>query len=310
MVLSVPSLAVAESYFPLRGDQGPLTQFQPHAALWLSEDRILMSDIRFNNLQIFDTQGRRFRIFDAATNKGPAQFVGLSQLGPEDFLALGSHYHEKNHPRFQDMRSRLHRFTLNLEKEELNLDDFKSNLSPQEPLRYTRMWGATPLRQLEFCGLDVNQDEDIAWFGLTRPLSEEGNLLLLRCSLKSLLENDERLRFTEVDTGFKLPAEERCQRPTYLTDLKVLDDGSILLLLSADDVAGKRFCTNSLWRWVPGGVATLVKKDLAAENRATGMALRSLGGGQYKVALVCDNAYDETSIPPRLVILEQVLKIH
>jgi hypothetical protein len=310
ILLSFPATVLAESFFPFRGDQGPLEDFQPQAAVWLADNRLLVADLRFNNLQLFDEEGRRFRLFEAATNKAPAQFVGMCQLGVDDFLILGSHYHEKNHPRYRDQRSRFHRFFFNLEREDLRLDDFKLNLSPAESLRQTRMWGSSPTRLLKFAGFGVNSSRDIAWFGLAMPASEKGNLSLLRCSLKGLLAQDEALEFTEVDTGFKLPLEKRSQRPMYLTDLEVLDDGSLLLLLTADDLEGKRLCTNSLWRWKSGGKATLVKDDLASENRATAMAVRHLGQGKYKVALICDNATAETEIPSRLVILDQALKIH
>lgn len=284
--------------------------FKPQAAEWLSDELILISGSDLNNLQIFDVDGRRFRLFDAASNKPPAHFVGLDRLEGDEFLILGSHYHEKNHPRYRNQRSRLHKFSLNLETETVTLDDFKENISPLEPLRKTRMWGQTPLRQLEFCGIAANRRRDILWFGLTQPKSEKGNLALLRCSLKGVLEQKEDLEFTEVDTSFQVPDEERCQLPSYLTDLEVLDDGSLLLLFTADDIEGKRLCTNSLYRWVPGGKATLVKKDLAPENRATGMAVKSLGKGSYRIALVCDNVASETGIPPRLVVLQEAIKIH
>jgi len=303
-------MAVAESPVPFRGDRGTLNDFKPQAAEWLTDDLILVSDSHLNNMQIFDTSGRRYRLFDAATNDGPAHFVGLDRLSEKEFLILGSHYHEKNNSRYRQTRSRLHKFYLDLETEDLRLDDFKHNISPQEPLRMTRMWGSTPLRQLEFSGLAVNQAKDIAWFGLVQPKSEKGTLSLLRCSLKGLLAQDKDLEFVEVDTGFEVPLEERCQRPLYLTDLEVVDDGSLLLLFTADDVEGKRFCTSSLYRWVPGGKATLVKKDLAPNNRATGMAVKSLGGGNYRIALVCDNVTSRTDQPPRLVILNQPVKVH
>ena len=306
----LPTLALAESPVDMRGDEGPLMEIQPQAVEWLTDDLLLVSGSHRNNLQIFDTSGRRFRLFDAASNSAPAHFVGLDRISEDEFLILGSHYHEKNHPRYRKQRSRLHKFQLDLDTETVTLDDFKENISPLEALRKTRMWGSTPLRQLEFCGIAVNKRKDLVWFGLTQPESEKGNLALLRCSLKGLLAQDEDPEFTEVDTGFKLPLEERCQLPTYLTDLAVLDDGSLLLLLTADDIEGKRFCTNSLYRWVPGGKATLVKKDLAPENRATGLAVKSLGGGQYRVALVCDNVASETKVPPRLVVLSQPVKVH
>lgn len=308
MLLSFPSTAWAESFFSFRGDQGPLEDFQPQCAVWLSEDRILVGDIRFNNLQIFDTEGRRFRLFEAATNRAPAQFVGMTQLGEDEFLILGSHYHEKNHPRYRKQRSRLHKFHLDLENEELELDDFKENLSPEQALRKTRMWGSTPLRQLQFAGIGVNKAKNIAWFGLAKPESEEGNLALLRCPLDKLLAQDESLEFTEVDTGFALPLEKRCGRPQYLTDLKVLDDGSLLLLTTADELEGGRLCTNTLYHYRPGTGVTEIKSDLAPENRATGMALRRLGKGRYQVALVCDNVTHETGIPSRLVILNAPLQ--
>jgi hypothetical protein len=303
-------MALAESPVPLRGDKGPLMDFQPQAVEWLTDDLLLISDSHRNNLQIFDTDGRRFRLFDAATNKAPAHCVGLDRLTEDEFLILGSHYHEKNHPRYRKQRSRLHKFQLDVGTETLSLDDFKENISPLGALRMTRMWGMTPKRQLEFCGIAANRRKDIVWFGLTQPKSEKGNLSLLRCSLKELLAKDEDLEFTEVDTGFEIPVEGRCQLPMYLSDLDVLDDGSLLLLLTADDIEGKRFCTNSLYRWTPGRKATLVKKDLAPENRAMGLAVKSLGSGKYRIALVCDNVAHETEVPPRLVVLDQPLKIH
>lgn len=269
-----------------------------------------MADIRFNNLQIFDAEGRRYRLFDAATNHGPAQFVGLDQYDKDEFLILGSHYHEKNHPRYRKQRSRFHKFRLYVDREDLILDDLRQNISPLKALRMTRMWGSTPKRQLQFEGFGINKARDIAWFGLAKPVSEKGNISLLRCSLKGLLKQDEELEFFEVDTGLKVPLEKRTQRPMYLTDLEVLDDGSLLLLLTADDLDGGRLCTNSLYRWAPGRKATLVKEELAPENRATGMAVRHLGKGSYKIALVCDNAKDQTELPPRLVILGQALKLH
>ena len=308
--LTLPLTALAESPYEFRGDQGPLADFQPQAAEWLADDRLLISDSHRNNLQIFDTQGRRFRLFDAATNKAPAHFVGLDRLSEEEFLILGSHYHEKNHPRYRDQRSRLHKFFLDFEKEELILSDFEANLSPKEPLRNTRMWGSTPKRQLQFCGVATDQERNLAWFGLQRPETETGHLSLLSCPLDKLLAVDESLEFTEVDTGFELPLEKRSQRPMYLTDIECLDDGSLLLLLSADDVEGKRLCTNSLYRYVPGGSAVLMKEDLAPQNRATGMAVKSLGNGVYKIALVCDNMTSETGIPSRLVILSEPMRLY
>ncbi len=308
MFVLVPSSVAAESYFPFRGDQGPLKEFQPQAAVWLSQDRLLVTDSRFNNLQIFDTEGRRFRIFDAATNHAPAQFVGLTGYDKDEYLILGSHYHEKNHPRYRDQRSRFHKFRFYAEKEDLILDDLRHNLSPQEPLRRTRMWGATPTRQLQFAGFAINRNKDIAWFGLGKPLSEKGNIALLRCSLKGLLAQDQELKFTEEDTGIHQPIEKRSSEPMYLTDIEVLDDGSLLLLLTADQLEGKRLCTNSLWHWTPGGKAVPVKEELAPENRATGMAVHSLGDGTYRVALVCDNLTEQTGIPSRLVIFDSPLK--
>lgn len=310
LFLLLSALAPAETFFPFRGDQGPLPEFRPQSALWLSEDMLLLGDVHRNNLHIFDTTGRRFRVFDAATNQGPAEFVGMSQLGEDDFLILGSHYHEKNHPRHRDLTSRLHRFYFNLEKEDLRLDDFKKNISPLESLRRTRMWGATPLRQLKFAGLGVDESKDIAWMGLTKPESVQGNLSLLRCSLSQLLSQDKSLEFTEVDTAFRVPIEESSRKEMYLTDLKVLDDGSLLLLLTADDLENNRLATNALYRWVPGGKTTLIKDDLGAEKRATAVAIRSLGGGSYRVALVCDNATKQTDIPSGLLILSEPLKIH
>lgn len=281
---------------------GVLKDFRPNAACWLSEDRLLLADVRYNNLQIFDTEGRRFRLFEAPSIKAPVQYVGLSALPDNEFLLLGSHYHAQNHPRYRDQRSAVHK--IHLVGEELAQPEH--NYSPREALRRLRMWGSTPLRQLEFCGLAVDVENNVAWFGLTQPSSEKGTLSVLKCPLDQLLAEDPDIEVTEVDTGFVLPKDGPCDRPTYLSDIACLDDGSLLFLLTADDIEGKRFCSNSLWHWSPrGGAVTLVRENLAMQNRATGMAVRSLGNGSYKVALVCDNDTEATGIPAGLVVLEE-----
>lgn len=303
-------MALAESSNPLRGDEGVLTDFEPQAAVWLTPDRVLVSESGLNNLHIFDLEGRRFRKFNAATNKGPAHFTGMAHLGGNEYLVLGSHYHEKNHPRYRDLRSRLHRFRLNVEDEDLILDDLRQNISPLKALRRTRMWGAQPLRQLEFSGISVDKANGLVWFSMVQPLSDKGEITLLRYPLKDLLEGNDDADFTEVNTNLESPIGSRCQKPSYVTDLHALDDGSLLLLLTSDDQDGARLCSNSLWRWMPGRGATQVKADLAPERRATGMAVRSLGSGEYEIALVCDNLTGKTGIPPTLVRFSESLKIH
>ena len=72
---------------------GVLKDFRPNAACWLGEDRLLLTDVRYNNLQIFDTEGRRFRLFEAPSIKAPVQYVGISQLANDEYLLVGSHYH-------------------------------------------------------------------------------------------------------------------------------------------------------------------------------------------------------------------------
>ncbi len=302
----LPASVVAEPVIPLRGDMGVLKDFRPNAAAWLSDDRLLLADLRYNNLQIFDLEGRRFRLFEAPSIKAPAQFVGLAKLPDDQFLALVSHYHEQNHPRYRAQRSTLLRVHLTGE----DLQQPEHNLSPVESLRRTRMWGASPLRQLEFCGLAVDAESNLAWFGLARPGTNKGTLSLLSCPLDRLLAEDPELEFTEVDTGFTLPIDGPSGQPTYLADIAALDDGSLLLLLTADDIEGRRFCSNSLWHWDPKTRETvLLRDDLALQNRAKGMAVRSLGDGSYRIALVCDNDTELTGIPAGLVVLDQPVSV-
>ena len=297
---------VAEPVIPLRGDMGVLTDFRPNAAAWLSDDRILLADVRYNNLQIFDVEGRRFRLFEAPSIKAPVQYVGLAKVADNEFLALGSHYHEQNHPRYRTQRSSMQRIHLDGE----DLQQPEHNMSPVESLRRTRMWGSSPTRQLEFCGLALDAEKNIAWFGLAKPGSEDQTLTLLRCPLDKLLAEDPNLEFAEVDTGFKLPADGPSGQPTYLADIATLDDGTLLFLLTADDIEGRRFCSNSLWHWNPeGGEVSLVRDNLAMQNRAKGMAVRSMGDGSYKIALVCDNDTELTGIPAALVILDEPINV-
>jgi hypothetical protein len=298
----VPATVAAEPAIPLRGDLGVLTDFRPNAAAWLSDDRILLADLRYNNLQIFDLQGRRFRLFEAPSIKAPAQYVGLAKISDDEFLALGSHYHEQNHPRYRTQRSTMQRIHLDGE----DLQQPEHNMSPVESLRRTRMWGASPVRQLEFCGIAVDHERNLAWFGLAKPDSEQKTLTLLTCPLDKLLAEDPNLEFSEVDTGFALPDDGPCGLPSYLADIALLDDGSLMFLVTADDMEGKRFCSNSLWHWSPETrETTLVRDNLAMENRAKGMAVRSVGDGTYKIALVCDNDTEVTGIPATLVVLEE-----
>ena len=299
---SLSTSGLAQPVIPLRGDMGVLKDFRPNAACWLSEDRLLLSDVRYNNLQIFDTDGRRFRLFEAPSIKAPVQYVGMAKLPNDEYLLVGSHYHAQNHPRYRDQRSAIHKIHLVGE----DLQQPEHNLSPHEAFRRTRMWGSVPLRQMEVCGFAADLENNVAWFGLAKPLSEKGTLALLKCPLDKLLAEDPALEFTEVDTGFVLPQDGPCDLPTYLSDIALLDDGSLLFLLTADDIEGKRFCSNSLWHWSPdGGAATLVRENLAMQNRAMGMAVRSLGDGSYKIALVCDNDTEATGIPAGLVVLEE-----
>lgn len=298
----LPTSGLAQPVIPLRGDMGVLKDFRPNAATWLSEDRLLLADVRYNNLQIFDLEGRRFRLFEAPSIKAPVQYVGISKLPDDEFLLLGSHYHGPNNPRYRDQRSAIRKIQLVGE----DIHQPETNYSPRDALRWTRMWGSMPLRQLEFCGIAADVENNVAWFGMTQPASEKGTLSLLKCPLDQLLAQDPKLELTEVDTGFVVPKNGPCDLPSYLSDIALLDDGSLLLLLTADDMEGKRFCSNSLWHWDPkGGAVTLVRENLAMENRAMGMAVRSLGGGSYKVALVCDNNTEATGVPAGLFVLSE-----
>lgn len=298
----------AQPIVPLRGDMGVLKDFRPNAAAWLSDNRLLIADLRYNNLQIFDLEGRRFRLFDAPSIKAPVQYVGMAKLSDKDLLLLGSHYHEKNHPRYLSSRSKLHKIHIDLESEELEQPEH--NFSPLEALRQLRMWGATPLRPLEFCGLALDSERNLAWFGLARPTTDKQCLELLSCPLDKLMAGDKEIKVEEVDTGFELPLDEPSGRPTYLSDLALLDDGSLMLLLTADDIEGRRFCSNSLWRWDPTTKeTTLIRKDLGMQNHATGLALRSLGNNSYRVALVCDNDSELTGLPATLIVIDEPIDL-
>ncbi len=297
----------ADTVSPLRGDRGVLENYQPNGAVWLSEDRILVADKRFNNFQIFDTEGRRYLLFDSPSISAPAQYAGLTRLNDNTFLAVGSHYHERNHPRYRKQRSVLHRFRL--VGEDLILSDFQDDFSPVESFRMLRIWGETPLRQMQMAGVGVDAERDLIWFGLRTPLSEQGELLLLNASLKEILTKKDRLEVTEVNTEFRLPVEERCGRETYLTDIEVLEDGSLLVLLTSDDLGAKRFCSSSIWRVRPGHAAERLLHDIAPGERATGMALRALGTGLYRVALVCDNEPEVTGMPAKLIVLDEPLRV-
>ncbi len=300
--------AWADKTFDLRGDQGVLMDLRPTGVEWLPGDRLFVVDQRYNAFHIFDKEGRRFRFVEFPRMLGPAFYAGTARMDDSTFFVTGSHYHEKNNQRYLRQRAVIHK--IQLRGEDLVEGSAETDYSPDIGFRKTRLYGSTPAEQMEISGMGMDQKHNRVFFGLRRPLSDAGNILLLVGPLDEFLARDKDIEFDLVDTGLKPPVEPACSTTFYLSDLEYIPGRGVVLLLTADADGGHRFCSNQIW-FMKGGFppAKLVRQEIAPGNRATGMALRKIDAWNYSAALVCDHDPEETGTPSRLILLEEPLKL-
>ncbi|MBI3926278.1 MAG: hypothetical protein HY319_12110 [Armatimonadetes bacterium] len=305
LTLAPASAQQPPAVFDLHGESGILNELRPTGVVWLDSGRLFVVDRRYNAFAIFDTQGRRIGYIEPNREMALAEYSALGQLETNVLFAAGSHYHDKNNTRYLYPRSVIHR--IEVTGSQMTPRSTEQNYTPDRALRATNYYGGSPKAQMEIQGIAFDEKHNRMWIGLSRPLAEDGTILIYEAPLDEFLARKEILELEPVKTGLKPEIEPSCGTQFYLSDLAYVPDKGLLLLLTSDTDQGRRFCSNQIWFMKGGfGPAKLVRKEIAPGNRATGMALWPKDKWTYRVALVADNNPEETKIPSRLILLEDL----
>lgn len=287
----------------LRGDEGLLKDIRPTGAVFLAPDRILVSDARYNQFHVFDPTGRRYVRLDYPTNIPMPWYNGLAQLDDSSFLAMGSHYHEKNVTRFLTNRGVLHRYQL--QGDSFTPDSGEVNYDPDTALRKTGHFGQTVQDPLEIGGLAVDPKQKRLFLGLSRPLGPDGTVTIYEARLPEVMARKRDLEFKDVKSKLVPPVEPALGEKFFLSDLAYVPGKGLLVLMASQSADGKRFGSNQLWFLRGGfGPAKMLAQEIAPGNRATGLAVREEAKGLYTLALVCDNDAEVTGIPSRILMMK------
>lgn len=305
-VLSAGALA-AETDSPkdMRGDEGILMDLRPTGAIYLAPDRILIADSNNNQFHIFDPEGRRYLRLDLPRELPAPWYSGLASLEDQAFLVTGDHFHEKNVVRFVGAHSVVHRYVL--EGERFSQDSAAVNYDPNIALRRTGLLGQTVKTPMKVEGIAVDSKQKRVFFGLSRPLDEEGSVRIFEARQEQVMGQDKHLELHDVKPQLTPDVEEAVGQRFHLSDLCYVPGKGLLVLLASQSSDGRRFGSNQIW-FLPGGFgpARVVARDLAAGNRAAGLAVREDGHNTYEMALTCDNDPERTGMPSRLVILKGI----
>lgn len=290
---------------PLTADGAPLEDFGPTGVAWLPDGSLFVCDRRYNTFHIFDTRGRRLKYLGHPRGDiGHAWYNALARFDAKTFFAAGSHYHIENNVRYVNNRSVIHKLQPvwpTSPDREWGPDSGELNFSPDQALRATGYYGESPQVTIEVSGLAFDTRTGRYFLGCSQPRARDGTVLLWVGKTAELLRRPPRQTLAPVRTGLK-PAVG-----VFLADLDYVPGKGLALLLTSATGEGDslRFGSSQVWL-LPGGHngrARLLAKDVAPGNRATGMAWRAVGQGNYRVALVCDNDLETTKIPSRLVLL-------
>lgn len=287
----------------LRGDEGVLMDLRPTGAVFTAPDRILVTDSRYNQFHVFDPEGRRYVRLDVPRDLPLPWYNGIAQLDDGSYLMVGSHYHEKNTVRYVTVRSVLHRYTM--EGEKWRGDSAEVNYDPDTALRRTGFLGQTVKTPMEIGGIAVDPKQKRLFFGLTRPLAEDGSVLIYEARLPEVLELKKNLEFKDVKTKLVPPEEPALGQKFFLSDLAYVPGKGLLVLMASQSPDGKTFGSNQIWMLRGGfGPAKLVAKEIAPGNRATGLAVREESKNTYTLGLVFDNNPEDTGIPSRIMLMK------
>ncbi|MEW6284308.1 MAG: hypothetical protein AB1758_37180 [Candidatus Eremiobacterota bacterium] len=305
LVLAPMLAARAQGPVDLRGDSGLLMELKPTGVVWYGPDQLLVCDERFNDFHIFDLQGRRFKLLEYPRNLPIACYSALTPLDDKVYLAAGSHYHDKNNVRYVNARAVIHRAAVSYES--LDPSTGETNWSPDRALRTTGNFGESPRHQLYLQGLAIDPKQKRVFFGVSRPLTDQGTILIYEGKLDPFLARDKDFELKELKTDLKPALDPATGTPYHLADLTYVPGEGLLILLASQAPGGKSFGSSQLWM-LRGGFAPpkLILKDIAPGNRGAGVAVRKEKDRLYTVAITFDNDPEETQIPSRLLILPGV----
>lgn len=290
----------------LRGDEGLLMDIRPTGAVFLSADRILVTDSNNNQFHIFDPEGRRYRRLDFPRALPAPWYSGIARLADgNSFLVTGDHFHEKNVVRYVTAHSVVHRYTL--QGEDWTGDSAEVDYDPDTALRRTGYLGETVENPMKIEGIAVDPKQKRAFFGLSRPLGEDGSILVYEARLDEMMALQKDVGFKDAKAKLVPAVEPAVGRPFHLSDLCYVQGKGLLVLLASESKDGKTFGSNQIWILRGGfGPAKLVAKEIAPGNRAAGLAAREVDKNTYDLALTFDNNPEETGRPSRIMVMKGV----
>lgn len=292
--------------FDMRGDEGVLEDFGPRGAVFTPQGQILVCDRRYPVFHLFDLQGRRFRLLNHPQSVPEVNYNGLCSLKENQFLAMGSHWHEKNNTRYVSDRSWLH--LMELSGEQFTPESGKVNLTPDRALRATGYFGESVKQPMEMTGIAADPKHNRIFICGSRNLSPQGDVLVFEGKLDLFLAQSKEFKLDLMKTSLKPEVEPSLGVPFFVSDMQYVPDKGLVLLLTSGTNDNRQFGSSQLWYMRGGfGPAKLLKKELAPGNRATGLAIRPINDkGDYQVVLVCDNNMEDSRIPSRMVVLPSI----
>src|SRR5690606_36514623 len=125
-------------------------------------------------------------------------------------------YHEKNTVRFVFARSVLHRYTL--QGEAFSGDSAEVNFDPDRALRRTGLLGESVADPMEIGGVAVDNKQKRLFFGLTRPFSEDGSVIVYEARLDDVMKKDLNFDFKDAKAKLVPETEPSVGQPFRLTD--------------------------------------------------------------------------------------------
>jgi hypothetical protein len=307
-LLVLQALAAEPQISDMRADSGVLEEFRPCGAAFCDKDKVLVVDQAYDDFHIFTLDGRRWRLIPWPGTGKFFYHSALAPLGPEPntYLMAGSHWHEKNNPRYVYARSYIQKVVL--QGENVDAESLKTNLSPDRQLRETGFYGQSVQSPGELTGLAVDLKQKRLFIAWSRVLEPDGTVVLEEAPLEPFLRGDKKgWSFKEVKDKLVPETDPTLGLPYRVSDLAYVPGQGLLVLMCADSPDGKRFGANQIWILRGGfGPARLLMKDLLPGNRAEGLAVRDDGKGLYTLAITCNNNMAETGIPSRLAVFSGV----
>lgn len=290
--------------FDMRGDDGVLMEFRPSGIAFLSPNRILVSDENNQQLHIFDIEGRRFRRISNPRSLSQPRYTGLCNVENNKFFVVGSHYHQNNNVRYVWSRSVLHMYEL---RGEIFTDSSAEiNYDPELAWRNTGHYGEMTENPLRVEGVACDPVDDLIYFGLSKPASEDGRVTVLTLPLSQVMEKKRKLKFEPLESDLILGTDPLTDEPFVLTDICSVPDHGLLLLISSKTKDERRAGSSQIWFQANGSSnARLIADQIAPGNFASGLGVLQRGD-IFDIGLVFDNNPELNDTPSRFMILKDI----